>query len=282
MEQLTLDKIQNLKLQAELIRKRTLQIIYAAKAGHTGGSLSAIDVLTALYFEVLNVDPLRPDWPERDRFVMSKGHSVEALYCVLSARGFFPDALLDTYGQFNTQLFGHPTRKVPGIELNSGALGHGLPVAVGMALAARMDKSSSRCYVLMGDGEQGEGSVYEAAMAAGHYRLNKLTALIDRNHLQISGKTEDVMCLEPMVDRWKSFGWEVFETDGNDMAALLDCLALSARVENKPSLIISHSIKGKGVSYMENVAKWHHGVPSAEQFEQALKEIDTRIASLTR
>ncbi len=281
MEQITLNMIQKLKLQAELIRKRTLEIIYAAKAGHTGGSLSSIDVLTALYFKVLNVDPQHPDWPERDRFVMSKGHSVEALYCVLSARGFFSDALLDTYGQFNTPLFGHPTRKIPGIELNSGALGHGLPVAVGMALAARMDKSSSRCYVLMGDGEQGEGSVYEAAMAAGHYRLDRLTAIIDRNHLQISGKTEDVMSLEPMAERWKAFGWEVFETDGNDMSALLDCFERSERAGNKPKLIISHSIKGKGVSYMENVAKWHHGVPSAEQFELALKEINSRIENYT-
>ncbi|MGI5833728.1 MAG: transketolase [Bacteroidales bacterium] len=273
--------IQKLTLQAELIRKRTLEIIYGAKAGHTGGSLSAIEVLTALYFKVLKLDPFRPDWPERDRFVMSKGHSVEALYCVLSARGFFPDAVLDTFGQFNSPLFGHPTRKVPGVELNSGALGHGLSVAVGMALAARMDKSSYRCYALMGDGEQGEGSVYEAAMAAGHYRLDKLTAIIDRNHLQISGKTEDVMTLEPMDERWKAFGWEVFETEGNDIAALLDCFERSEKVKGKPKLIISHSIKGKGVSYMENIAKWHHGVPNSEQFELAMKEIDSRIEKIT-
>jgi len=206
-----------LKLKAEKIRKRIIEIIYRAKGGHTGGSLSSADILTALYFNVLNVDPKNPEMQNRDRFILSKGHSVECLYCVLAEAGFFNDDILDTYGQFNSILAGHPTRKVPGVELNSGALGHGLSVGAGMAIAAKTDNAPFRVFVLMGDGEQDEGSIYEAAMAASHYKLDNLIAIIDRNMLQISGNTEKIMNLEPMKKRWESFGWAVMQTDGHNI-----------------------------------------------------------------
>jgi len=279
MSQFSKEEILDLRLKSEELRKRTIQIIYKAKAGHTGGSLSSIDVLTTLYFKVMNYKPELPEWTDRDRFIMSKGHSVEGLYCVLSKAGFFKDEILDTYGQFNSVLAGHPTRKVKGVEINSGALGHGLPVGTGMAIAAKMDGKPYKTFVLMGDGEQGEGSIYEAAMAAGHYKLDNLIAIIDRNGLQISGKTEDVMGLEPMRERWESFGWEVYDVDGNDIESLLKVFS-SLKSNGKPHLIISRTVKGKGVSYMENVAKWHHGVPSQDQFETAMKEFDERIKTL--
>lgn len=266
----------SLVLIAEEIRKRVIQIIYQARAGHTGGSLSSVDVLTALYFRVMNYNPAEPGWPERDRFIMSKGHSVESLYCVLSRAGYFSDDTLETYGSFKSMLAGHPTRKVPGIEVNSGALGHGLPVGTGMAIAAKMDGKKYRTFVLMGDGEQGEGSIYEAAMAASHHKLDNLISIIDRNTLQISGKTEDVLSLEPLRERWESFGWDVHDADGNDMTSLLTVFD-SIKYNGKPHLIISHTTKGKGVSYMEGVAKWHHGVPSEEQYALAISEIDSRI-----
>jgi len=271
----------DLPLIALTVRKRILEIIHQAKGGHTGGSLSSVDILTSLYFNVLNIDPANPAKTERDRFIMSKGHSVESLYCILAEVGFIDDSLLDTYGKFNSTLTGHPTNKIPGIELNSGALGHGLPVGVGMALAARMDKSKSRVFVLMGDGEQGEGSIYEAAMAAGHYKLDKLIAIIDRNCLQISGNTEDVMSLEPLASRWEAFGWYVIECNGNNINELNKAFQSIPVVAGKPHLVIAHTIKGKGVSFMENIAKWHHGVPSKEQLENAMKELDASISQLT-
>jgi transketolase len=270
---------ESLVLMAEEIRKRVIQIIYKAKAGHTGGSLSSVDVLTALYFKVMDYNPAEPEWSDRDRFIMSKGHSVESLYCVLSKAGYFNDETLETYGGFKSMLAGHPTRKVPGVEVNSGALGHGLPVGTGMAIAAKMDGKKYRTFVLMGDGEQGEGSIYEAAMAASHYKLDNLIAIIDRNTLQISGKTEDVMSLEPMRERWDSFGWDVHEADGNDMFSLL-AIFEALKSDGKPHLIISHTTKGKGVSYMEGVAKWHHGVPTDEQYAMAISEIENRIQQL--
>lgn len=274
--------IKELQLQAEKIRKREIEIICIANAGHTGGDLSSTDVLTALYFQHLHLNVKNPSDPDRDRFIMSKGHSVEALYCVLSARGFFDDALLNTYGSVGTKLAGHPTRKVPGVEMNTGALGHGLPAGVGMAVAAKMDHRDYRTFVLMGDGEQGEGSIYEAAMAGSHYRLGNLVAIIDRNHLQISGDTEDVMSLEPMRRRWEAFGWDVHDMDGNDMQQICDTLDSLDYNGQKPHLLISHTIKGKGVSFMENVAKWHHGVPTPQQREQAMAEIQARIDALSK
>lgn len=273
-------EVKRLKLQAEEIRKRLLQIVYSAKAGHIGGSLSSVEMETALYFHVMNVDPTQPLHPDRDRFILSKGHSVEAYYAVLAAKGFISQELLDTYGHFGSKLAGHPTKKIPGIELNSGALGHGLSVGVGLALAAHMDQKPFRTFVLMGDGEQGEGSIYEAAMSASHYKLGNLVAIIDRNTLQISGLTEDVMALEPMRDRWEAFSWEVFDVDGNDMEDLVKTFDQLDYTNAKPKLLISHTTKGNGITYMEKIAKWHHGVPDEAQYQQALDEINQRINEL--
>lgn len=274
--------IKALELQAEKIRRRLVEIVYASKSGHIGGSLSSVEVETALYFHVMNIDPKDPKKADRDRFILSKGHSVEALYAVLAAKGFIDDELLDTYGHFKSALAGHPTKKTPGVELNSGALGHGLSVGVGMAIAAKMDKAPFRTYVLMGDGEQGEGSIYEAAMSASHHKLGNLVAVIDRNKLQISGTTEEVMSLEPMRDRWEAFGWDVYDVEGNDMASLVDTFDNFDHNNGKPKLIIAHTTKGCGISFMEKVAKWHHGVPNDEQYKEAVAEIDERIASMSK
>lgn len=269
--------INQLKLQAEKDRRRLIEIIYSANAGHTGGDLSCLNMMTALYFEIMNINPENSKMELRDRFVLSKGHCVEALYVTLEARGFIEKKLVDTLGQYLSPLAGHPTIEVPGIEVNSGALGHGLPIGVGMAMAAKMDKKLYKTFVLMGDGEQGEGSIYEAAMAGSHYKLDNLVAIIDRNMLQISGCTEDVMSLEDMNARWTAFGWDVVEVNGDEMEDIVEKLRSINYSNGKPHLIISHTTKGKGVSYMENVAKWHHGVPTEEQYTQALNEIDERI-----
>lgn len=272
--------IKELQQQSERNRLRLLEIVYNAGAGHIGGDLSVLNMLTVLYFDVLRVSPDRLDDADRDRFVLSKGHCVEALYAVLEARGFFPRSLTDTLGQFGSPLAGHPMREVPGIEMNSGALGHGLAVGIGMAIAAKMDGRKYRTYVVMGDGEQGEGSIYEAAMAAPKYRLGNLVAVIDRNHLQISGDTEDVMPLESIRDRWEAFGWHVLDTNGDSVKDIKDTLDSIDYNADKPHLIISHTTKGCGISYMENVAKWHHGMPNEEQYQQARKEIEARISRL--
>ena len=206
------------------VRKKLLQNIVKAGGGHTGGSMSSVDILVALYFDVMNIDPDNPDMKGRDRFIMSKGHSVESYHAVLSKRGFFSEEVLDTYGDFNSILAGHPTRKVPGIEVNSGALGHGLSVGVGMALAAKRSGTGYRTFVLMGDGEHGEGSIMEAAAAAGHYHLDNLVAIIDRNGLQISGKTEDVMSIENLEAKYQACGWSVRSCNGHDMDELTSTL----------------------------------------------------------
>lgn len=272
--------IPQLRLKSEEIRKRLMEVVYKAKAGHIGGDLSSLNVLTALYMRVMNVDAANPKMDGRDRFIMSKGHCVEALYCVLEAKGFITKELVDTYGDYLSVLAGHPTIEVPGIEFNSGALGHGLSIGVGCAIAAKMDKKPFRTYVLMGDGEQGEGSIYEAAMAGHQYKLDNLVAIIDRNHLQISGNTEDVMAIEDIAARWTAFGWDVKRMDGDDMEDIMKTFAAIDYTNHKPHLLISNTTKGKGVSYMENVAKWHHGMPSEEQYRQALSEIDERIKNL--
>lgn len=267
----------NLDLQAETNRRRLMEIVYNAGAGHIGGDLSVLNTLTALYFDVMNIDPSNPADPGRDRFVLSKGHCVEALYATLEAKGYFPKEYTDTLGKFGSPLSGHPTIEVPGIEVSSGALGHGLSIGVGMAIAAKMDKKDYKTYVVMGDGEQGEGSIYEAAMAASHYKLDNLVAVIDRNHLQISGNTENVMSLENITDRWTSFGWDVITADGNSASAMADAFRSLDFSCGKPHLIIAETTKGRGVSYMENVAKWHHGMPDAGQYEKAIAEIECRI-----
>ena len=270
-----------LQLLAEQNRKRLVEVVYRAKAGHIGGDLSCLNVMTALYFHVMQ--GLRPEEPkanERDRFVLSKGHCVEALYVTLEARGFLKPEVLDTLGQYGSILSGHPTIEVPGIEVNSGALGHGLSVGVGMALAAKMDQKTWKTYVLMGDGEQGEGSIYEAAMAANRYHLDNLVAIIDRNHLQISGDTEDVMPIDSIRDRWTAFGWEVTDMNGDDMEDIVRTFDAIDYASHKPHLLISHTTKGRGVSFMEGIAKWHHGVLNEEQCRTAVAEIEARIAQL--
>lgn len=271
-----------LKLIAEKNRKRLLEVVFKAKAGHIGGDLSCLNVLTALYYNVLNIDSTQPKMTDRDRFVMSKGHCVEALYVTLEGKGFLKSEVMDTLGKYGSILSGHPTIEVPGIEVNTGALGHGLPIGVGMAIAAKMDKKDYKTYVLMGDGEQGEGSIYEAAMAGNQYKLDNLVAIIDRNTLQISGTTEQVMSLESINDRWSAFGWDVKEMNGDDMEDILKTFDSIDYNNGKPHLIISHTTKGRGVSFMEGIAKWHHGVPSAEQYEQAIKEISERIENLEK
>lgn len=212
--------------------------------------------------------------------MLSKGHCVESLYVTLESKGFIAPGVLETLGKYKSILSGHPTIEVPGIEVNTGALGHGLSIGVGMSIAAKMDKKDYKTYVLMGDGEQGEGSIYEAAMAASHYKLDNLVAIIDRNHLQISGNTENVMSLDSIRDRWTAFGWDVKEMNGDEIEDIVATFNGIDYSNHRPHLLISNTTKGKGVSYMENVAKWHHGVPSAEQYETAIKEISERIAQL--
>jgi transketolase len=269
-----------LMLQSEINRKRLMEVIYKAKAGHTGGDLSCLNLLTALYFTIMRTKPDCPDDDSRDRFILSKGHCVEALYVTLESKGFITKEMLDTLGQYGSALAGHPSVEVPGIEVNTGALGHGLSIGVGIALAARMDGKTHRTFVLMGDGEQGEGSIYEAAMAARQYKLDNLVAIIDRNHLQISGDTEDIMAINDIDDRWIALGWEVKDMNGDDMEDTVRTLRAIDFTGGRPYLLVAHTTKGKGVAFMEGVAGWHHGVPDAEQYRQAINEISERIKQL--
>jgi len=259
--------------KAASIRRALLTMIYDAKTGHTGGALSSADILTALYYDIMRTDPKNPEWDGRDYFVLSKGHSVEGLLCILADKGFFDKSELETFCRLGTRLIGHPNNKVPGIEMCTGALGHGLSISVGMGKGLKMSGRSNRVYTLLGDGELAEGSVWEAAMAASYYALDNLTAIIDRNHLQISGDTENVMAQEPLAERWSAFGWHVVELDGNDMAALVNEFHKEPPA-NRPRMIIAHTVKGKGVKEMENVAKWHHGVPDADLFASAMRQFD--------
>jgi len=271
---------EELKLKSLEYRKTILKIIRQANAGHTGGSLSCIDILNVLYNQVMNVSPENFDDPNRDRYIQSKGHAVEALYTVLADQGFFPEEELQTLGQAKSHFIGHPTRKVRGIEHNTGALGHGLSVAVGLALVGKMDKRPYRVFTLLGDGELTEGSVWEAAMAAAHYGLDNLTAIIDRNGLQITGPTEEVIRLESLADKFEAFGFAIRQCGGNDVEDLVDSLAELPFKEGKPSLLIANTVKGKGVSFIENQVDWHHHVPSDDQLQQALEELDEQAEQL--
>ncbi|MCP8967749.1 transketolase [Ectobacillus ponti] len=273
-------RIRELETKAVQIRMDVLNMIHQAKTGHTGGSLSNTDILTALYYHVMKVDAHNPKWEERDRFIASKGHSVESLWCILADLGFFPKEELQTFSQFGTRLIGHPNNKVPGIEMNTGALGHGLAVGVGMALAAKRDRKDYRVFCLMGDGEQAEGSVWEAAMAGAHYKLDNLVGIIDRNKLQISGSTEDVMGLEPLEEKWSAFGWHVVSIDGHDMKALVEALVDAPEISGKPTLVMANTVKGKGVSFAENVPHWHHHVPNEKELREALAELSCRLEQL--
>ena len=264
---------QQLIHKSRAYRQNILKYIYLAKAGHTGGSLSCVDILNVLYNDIMNVSPDNFDSPDRDRYIQSKGHSVEALYVVLADQGFFPERDLETLCRYQSHYIGHPTRKIHGIEQNTGALGHGLPISVGTALAAKMDEKAYRVFTLLGDGELAEGSNWEAFLAAAHYKLDNLCAILDYNKLQITAPVAEVCNTEPIADKLKSFGWEVREVDGNDVSALSEVLRGLPFGENKPSFVIAHTVKGKGVSYMENVLKWHHGVPGEEQYQLALQEL---------
>jgi transketolase len=255
-------------------RKKILQYITKAKAGHTGGSLSCIDILNVLYNEVLDVSPENFSSPDRDRYIQSKGHCVEALFVVLADKGFFPEEDLNTLCQYKSHYIGHPTKKVKGVEQNTGALGHGLPISVGVALAAKLDDKNYKTYTLLGDGELPEGSNWEAALSAAQYKLDNLCAIIDKNGLQITAATTDVCSTDPLDNKWEAFGWAVREIDGNDVDALkaaFDSLPFEA---GKPSVIIANTVKGKGVSYMEHTLKWHHGVPNQEEYKLAQQELD--------
>ena len=258
------------------LRREVLELIYRGGGGHFGGDFSVMDILVTLYCLHMNVSPENQDDPGRDRFILSKGHSVEALYAVLADRGFFPREELETFSRYGSKYIGHPNNKVNGIEMNSGSLGHGLPVAVGMALAGRMDGADYRVYTVLGDGELAEGSVWEGAMAGGHFKLDNLTAIVDRNRLQISGSTEDVMAQDSLDDRWAAFGWHVLHAVGNDIASLDGAVTAAKAHKGGPSVIIADTIKGYGYSAAENQAGWHHKVPTAEQYEAIKAELEER------
>ena len=273
-----------LELKSIQLRRSLLRHIYHAGAGHTGGSLSCLDILNVLYNRILRVSPETFGDPHRDRYVQSKGHSVEALYVVLADRGFFPDAELETLCRFQSHFVGHPTRQVPGIEMNTGALGHGLSISVGMALAGKLDAAPFRVFTLLGDGELAEGSNWEAAMAAAHYDLDNLTAIIDHNTLQITGRTRDVCSNEPLDEKFRAFGWAVQTVNGHSFGELTEALRKPAET-GKPTCVIANTVKGRGVSFMEDVVKWHHGVPGETDFERALKELaeaESRLKEVTQ
>ncbi len=274
--------VTELKKKAILYRRNILKYIYYANGGHTGGSLSCIDILNVLYNHVMNVSPVNFTDPDRDRYIQSKGHSVEALYVVLADKGFFPESDLKTLCKYTSHYIGHPNKKVNGIEENTGALGHGLSFCTGMALSAKLDKKVFRGFTLLGDGELPEGSNWEAALIASHYKLDNLCAIIDYNRLQITGPTAEVCNTDPIDQKFKSFGWSVKHVDGHDYDALIQVFDTLPFSNGKPSLIIAHTIKGKGISYMENKVKWHHRVPDKEQLEEALKELDTSILAVDK
>ena len=268
----------NLKKKAYELRKDVLEMIYRAKNGHIGGDFSLMEILVDLYYRQMNVSPENFRNDDRDRFILSKGHAVEALYVVLADRGFFPKDDLKTFSQTGSKYISHPTNKINGIEMNTGSLGHGLGLGVGMALSAKLDGKNFRVYVVMGDGEVAEGSVWEAAMAGSHYKLDNLTAFVDRNHLQISGTTEEVMSLKSQEARWESFGWNVISIPGNDLDAVDSAVTLAKKFSDKPTVIIAHTTKGCGVSFMENKLVWHHRIPDDQEYRAALKELEERRA----
>lgn len=255
------------------LRRNIIQMIFNAGSGHAGGSLSEIDILTALYFGVLKIDPQVPLWKDRDRFILSKAHACPGLYAVLAARGFFPVEELWTFRQINSRLQGHAHIKTPGVEMSSGSLGQGLSFGIGCALGARLDQRKHRTYVMLGDGECDEGQVWEAAMAAAHYSLGNLTAIVDRNRIQNDRSTDEVMQLEPLADKWIAFGWQVLEIDGHDMTQILSAFERAIDVAGEPTVIIANTVKGKGVNFMENNPAFHGTAPTKEEYEKAMDEL---------
>ncbi|PJJ28882.1 transketolase [Lacrimispora celerecrescens] len=267
-----------LKAKTYELRKSVVDMIMEGKGGHIGGDMSVMDILAVLYFRQMNISPEQMKDENRDRFVLSKGHSVEALYAVLAAKGFFPmEEVIKNFSKFGSRFIGHPNNKLPGIEMNSGSLGHGLPVCVGMALAGKMDGRTYRVYTVMGDGELAEGSVWEGAMAASQFKLDNLCAVVDRNRLQISGNTEEVMGHDDLDDRFKSFGWHVIDVaDGNDVEKLNDAFEQAKTVKGRPSVLIANTVKGCGSPIMENKADWHHRVPTGEEYETIMADLEMR------
>ncbi len=274
--------MENLKALAYELRENVIDMIVEGKAGHIGGDMSVMEILTEIYFEQMNIFPENQDDPDRDKFIMSKGHSVEAYYAVLARKGFFDiKEVIATFSKFGSMFIGHPNNKLPGIEMNSGSLGHGLPVSVGMALAGKMDGRDYRVYTVMGDGELAEGSVWEGAMAAHQYGLDNLCAVVDRNRLQISGNTEDVMGHDDLHERFRAFGWHVIDvSDGNDIDQLRAAFEEAKTVKGKPTVLIANTVKGKGSSVMENKANWHHKVPNEEELAQIRKDLAERKEAL--
>lgn len=263
-----------LKGKAKEIRRHIIKMTGAAGSGHPGGSLSATDIITYLYFKELQVDPQNPQWPQRDRFILSKGHAAPVLYAALAEKGFFPVEELLSLRKINSPLQGHPDmQKVKGVEMSTGSLGTGFSTSMGMALAAKLDQSDNRVYVMLGDGEIQEGQVWEAAMAAAHYKLDNLIAVLDYNGLQIDGPIAEVMSPEPLAEKWQAFGWEVIQIDGHSFEQIEEAFNSAKSIKGKPVMIIAKTIKGKGVSFMENQAGWHGSAPNSDQVEQALKEL---------
>ena len=268
METVQLQKI------AQTVRQDIIREVFSAGSGHPGGSLSAADILTALYFSEMNVDPKDPAMKGRDRFVLSKGHAAPALYACLAERGYFPKEDLVTLRRLGSKLQGHPSMKLlPGVEMSTGSLGQGISAAVGMALAGKADGDPGRIYALLGDGELQEGMVWEAAMAAGHYKLDNLCAVVDHNGLQIDGRNEDVMNVMPIAEKFAVFGWNVLEIDGHDMDQILDAFDMAKKCKGMPTVIVAETVKGKGVSFMEGQAGWHGKAPDEEQAKQAMAEL---------
>ena len=265
---------EELEKKAIEYRKKILTYIKHANAGHTGGSLSCVDILNVLYNDVMNVGPSNFDSPTRDRYIQSKGHSVEALFVVLADQGFYPESELNTLCKYQSHFVGHPTRKIPGVEQNTGALGHGLAISSGVALAGKKDKLDYKVYTLLGDGELAEGSNWEAALIAAQYKLDNLVAIVDHNGLQITDRTINVCSTDPLGEKFQAFGWEVIEVDGHDLQKLKEILNSMPLKKDKPSLVIANTTKGKGVSFMEDQLTWHHKVPTDEEFEKAMKELN--------
>ncbi|MDR2933523.1 MAG: transketolase [Oscillospiraceae bacterium] len=272
------DMIKTLEGHAARCRRNVLRMVEAGGAGHMGGAMSCIDVVTALYFSVMNIDPANPKMSGRDRFILSAGHKCMAQYAVLAERGFFDKKVLDTYGSLHTKIPGHPDmHKLPGVEANTGALGHGLSIGLGMALGLKLDQSPARVFVVMGDGELAEGSNWEAVAAAAHHKADNLTVIVDYNGLQIGGKTADIMSFEPVRARFEAFGWAGADIDGNSMPDVVDALGRLPFEKGKPSVIVAHTVKAKGLSFAENKAAYHYWKPGADELEQAIRELDAQI-----
>ena len=268
--------VEDLKKMAATIRCDIIEMICTAQAGHPGGSLSATDIVTALYFRIMRLDPLNPKWPERDRFILSKGHACPVWYAALAERGYFDKSHLATLRRLGSILQGHPDmNKVPGIDMTAGSLGHGLSAGIGMALAGKLRQKDYHVWVVIGDGESQEGSIWEAAMAGAKWKLDNLTAIMDRNNLQNDDCVDAIMPLEPVVDKWRAFGWNVMEIDGHDMQSVVETLERAAEHIGSPTMIVARTVKGKGVSYMENVCEWHGRAPARDQADCALNEIRT-------